>query len=46
MKLEDSLTGVSRLAFDTTPIIYFVEANPTYDKLITEVFKRVKQRKH
>ena len=41
MKLDDALQGVSRLAFDTAPIIYFVEANPTYDKLVTNIFNRV-----
>jgi len=41
MKLDDARQGVSRLAFDTAPIIYFVEANPTYDKLITSIFNRV-----
>ena len=41
MRLADALTTVSRLAFDTAPIIYFVEANPNYDKLVTEIFSRV-----
>ena len=41
MKLDDALQGVSRLAFDTAPIIYFVEANSTYDKLVTNIFNRV-----
>lgn len=41
MKLDDALRGVSRLAFDTAPIIYFVEANPTYDKLVSNIFNRV-----
>ena len=41
MKLDDALQGVSRLAFDTAPIIYFVEANPTYDTLVTNIFNRV-----
>ena len=41
MKLDDALQGVSRLAFDTAPIIYFVEANPIYDKLVTNIFNRV-----
>jgi hypothetical protein len=41
MKLEDALQGVSSLAFDTAPIIYFVEANPTYDKLVVSIFSRV-----
>ncbi len=41
MKLDDALKNISRLAFDTAPIIYFVEANPTYDGLVTAIFQRV-----
>ena len=41
MKVDDALQGVSRLAFDTSPIIYFVEANPAYDKLVSNIFSRV-----
>ena len=41
MKLDDALNGVSRLAFDTAPIIYFVEANPAYDHLVSAIFNRV-----
>lgn len=41
MKLDAALTSVTRLGFDTTPIIYFVEANPRYDALVTELFQRV-----
>jgi hypothetical protein len=41
MKLEDALHGVSSLAFDTAPIIYFVEANPAYDKLVANIFNPV-----
>jgi len=41
MKLDDALKGVSRLAFDTSPVIYFVEANPAYDKLVSNIFNRV-----
>jgi predicted nucleic acid-binding protein len=41
MKLDDALQGVTRLAFDTAPIIYFVEANPAYDDLVSNVFNRV-----
>lgn len=40
MKLDEALKGVSRLAFDTSPVIYFVEANPAYDKLVSNIFKR------
>jgi hypothetical protein len=42
MKLDDALNGVSRLAFDTAPIIYFIEANPAYDNLVSNIFNRVK----
>lgn len=41
MKLDDALKGVSKLAFDTSPIIYFVEANPSYDKLVSNIFSRI-----
>ena len=41
MKLDDALSGVTRLGFDTSPLIYFVEANPRYDAVVTEIFKRV-----
>ena len=41
MKLDDALRNVSLIAFDTAPIIYFVEANPIYDALVTEIFQRV-----
>ncbi len=45
MKLDDALKNVSKLAFDTAPIIYFVEANPDYDTLVTAVFERVEKEK-
>jgi predicted nucleic acid-binding protein len=41
MKIDDALKGVSRLAFDTAPIIYFIEANPAYDSLVSNIFNRV-----
>lgn len=41
MRLTDALKSVSSIAFDTAPIIYFVEANPTYDALVTNVFQRI-----
>lgn len=40
-KLAHALQGVQRLAVDTAPIIYFIEANPRYDALVTEVFRRI-----
>jgi hypothetical protein len=41
MKIDEALRGISRLAFDTSPIIYFVEANPTYDALVSNIFARI-----
>lgn len=41
MRLEAALAGVSRVAFDTAPIIYFMEAHPRYDALMTSIFERV-----
>lgn len=41
MKIDEALEGVTSLAFDTAPIIYFVEANPAYDKLVSNIFNRV-----
>ena len=41
MRLDDALKGISTFGFDTSPIIYFVEANPTYDALVTNIFRRI-----
>ena len=41
IKVATALAGVARIAFDTAPIIYFIEANPRYDALVSDVFKRV-----
>ena len=41
MKLDDALAGIDSLGFDTPPIIYFVEAHPHYDALVTESFRRI-----
>lgn len=40
-KLDDALAGITWLGFDTAPVIYFIEANPKYDALVTEIFRRV-----
>jgi len=40
-RLEDALSGVTRLGLDTAPIIYFVEAHPRYDALVMEIFQRI-----
>ena len=41
MKLDDALSGVAKLGLDTPPVIYFIEAHPQYDALVTEVFERI-----
>jgi predicted nucleic acid-binding protein len=41
MNLDGALKNISLIAFDTAPIIYFVEANPKYDALVTTIFERV-----
>lgn len=38
MKLDDALLGVVRLGFDTAPIIYFIEAHPRYEALVSRIF--------
>lgn len=35
------LSGIHRLGIDTSPFIYFVEANPTYDAVVTSIFRRI-----
>ena len=41
IKLDDALKNIYLVAFDTAPIIYFVEANPIYDALVTGIFQRI-----
>lgn len=41
MKLDDALLSITRLGLDTPPIIYLVEANPTYDALVSAIFTRI-----
>ena len=41
MKIAAALRGVSRLFFDTAPVIYYVERNPTYSALVDDIFDRV-----
>ncbi len=40
-KLDQALAGTTKLGFDTSPIIYFIESHPQYDGLVTEIFQRV-----
>ncbi len=39
--LNDALIGITKLGFDTAPLIYFVERNPKYVDLVREVVRRV-----
>lgn len=41
MDVNDALVDISSVAFDTAPIIYFVEANPKYDAVVAEIFGRI-----
>ena len=40
-KLDEVLAGVTRLGFDTSPLIYFVERHPAYVDIMREVLHRV-----
>lgn len=44
IKLDDALAGVTKLGFDTSPIIYLVERNPKYLDLVRDVVRRVDRR--
>jgi len=41
VKLDDGLRGVSRLGFDTAPLIYLVELHPRYRIIVQEVVRRI-----
>nr|AIA13268.1 PIN domain protein [uncultured bacterium] len=41
IKLDQALANVTKIGFDTPPIIYFIEAHPQYDALVTDVFQRI-----
>jgi len=41
--LMDDLGGEIRVALDTSPIIYYIEANPTYLKIVEPVFDAIGQ---
>ena len=40
-KLDDALTAVTKLGFDTAPFIYFMERHPAYVDLLRAIFSRV-----
>jgi predicted nucleic acid-binding protein len=41
VKIADALRGVSQLAFDTAPLVYFMENNPTYIVRMRSIMKQV-----
>jgi predicted nucleic acid-binding protein len=41
IKLDDALSGVTKLGLDTSPFIYFIERNPAYVNLMREIFTRI-----
>jgi predicted nucleic acid-binding protein len=40
-KIDEVLTGVTSLGFDTAPLIYFVERHPAYVEIVREFVQRV-----
>jgi predicted nucleic acid-binding protein len=41
IKLDDALSSVTALCFDTAPLIYFIEQHPHYLNIVREIFRRV-----
>jgi predicted nucleic acid-binding protein len=41
MNLDVALSGAIRLGLDTSAIIYFIEAHPKYDALVTAIFSDI-----
>ena len=41
MKLDEALRNVTRLGFDTAPVIYLIEAHPRYDALVLDILNRM-----
>jgi predicted nucleic acid-binding protein len=39
--LDDALSGISKLGFDTSAFVYYVERNPAYVALVREVLRRL-----
>ena len=40
--VSEALAGVTRLGLDTSPFIYYIEAHPQYDKMVSEVFTKIR----
>jgi predicted nucleic acid-binding protein len=41
MTVDETLTDVKKLGFDSSPFIYFVERHPTYIEVTREFYRRV-----
>ncbi|EDZ92545.1 MAG: hypothetical protein P5702_20965 [Limnospira sp. PMC 1291.21] len=41
MRIDEALSGVSRLFLDTSPVVYFVEENPDFWPLVRMIFDRI-----
>jgi predicted nucleic acid-binding protein len=41
MKVTDALRGISKLAFDTAPMIYFIERHSIYVSLVRVVMRQI-----
>jgi len=41
VNLDTALAGVTSLAFDTAPLVYFIERHPRYVAVVREIIRRV-----
>ncbi len=40
-KLEQALTGITKLGIDTSPFIYFIERHPVYLAIMQEIIQKI-----
>ncbi|MCB0209695.1 MAG: type II toxin-antitoxin system VapC family toxin [Anaerolineae bacterium] len=41
LQFEQALSGITRLGFDTAPLIYYIELNPDYVDAMREIIRRL-----
>ncbi len=41
MTVEEALKDVTKLGIDTSPLIYFVQSHPTYDRVVSAIFHQI-----
>ena len=41
MRVSDALAGVSKIYFDSAPLVYYVEENPTYIKQMDAIIQEI-----